>query len=83
MTIVSTNEREVSLVDIVDRIALLEETSTDELTPLYDAVDPESLSTLLDAEDVTVSFRYCDYQVVVRSDGTVFITEYLNGRACV
>lgn len=45
-----------------------------ELPPLYRAVDPEALDELCAGggeSDVHVSFSYCDYRVLVESDGIV------------
>lgn len=43
-------------------------------TPLYDAVDPDALNTLLDTDEpVEVTFEYCDHTVVVDSSGRVTV----------
>lgn len=67
---------------VVSRVADLEGTSPAELTPpLYSAVDPEALDSLLTSATGTsgfegqVSFTYCGYEVCAGSDGEITITE--------
>lgn len=65
---------------VIDRIAALEETDPVELPPLYDAIDPEALDSLVDPPATddsrtasTVRFAYCGYDVRVRSDGEIMV----------
>lgn len=45
-----------------------------ELTPLYDAVDPEALDALIDGmSDGEISFTYAGHEVTAKSDGTVYL----------
>ncbi|WP_440769983.1 HalOD1 output domain-containing protein [Natronorubrum sp. DTA28] len=67
-------------LSIVERIAALEETDPVTLPPLYDAIDPEALNSLVDASTArnsrspaTVRFTYCGYDVAVRRDGEITI----------
>lgn len=53
---------------IVTAVAEHEGTRPETLPPLFDAVDTEALETLLNGEDVQVSFTYCGYRITVTSD---------------
>jgi len=59
-----------SVVTVVsERIAAREGCDVLALPPLYDAVDSEALTALLESgADVTVCFEYCGYRVVVEAD---------------
>ena len=44
--------------------------------PLYEAVDPDALETVLSGDgglSVTVAFEYAGYDVVARSDGSLVV----------
>ena len=62
---------------VVSAVAALSGTSPVELEPLYEAVDPDALDSLVDharradAGDHELWFRYAGYDVGVRSDGRV------------
>lgn len=48
----------------------------EELPPLSQSISVDGLDALLngeDTEDVTVSFRYAGFRVVVHSDGLVYV----------
>lgn len=70
-------------LDIVERVAELEGTDPTTLTPpLYAAIDPEALDSLCQPSDTAtrqtgarVSFTYCGYDVDVREDGEISVTE--------
>lgn len=62
-------------LDIVNRIASIEDTAIDALPPLYEVLDPESLDILLESSDTTVSFTYCGYEITATSDGSLSITD--------
>lgn len=53
----------------------------DALPPLYETIDPDALNALFDSPDaashsaVTVTFRYCGYDVIVEGPGQVTVTE--------
>lgn len=66
--------REISM-EILDRVAELENTTPLQLPCLYDVVDPDCLDSLLDSEGVRVAFSYCGYLVTAVSDGEISITE--------
>lgn len=63
---------------VVSTIAAVSGRSFVDLPPLYTAVDPEALETLVageesgpDREEVEVTFTYADYEISVDSDGEV------------
>lgn len=68
---------------IVHRIADLEGVDPTELTPpLYSVIDPDALDSLFHSPTIGesqtsghVRFTYCSYEVHVRSDGRVSISE--------
>jgi len=50
----------------LERIAAREGCDVLELPPLYDTIDPEALTSLLESDtDVMVCFEYCDYRVLI------------------
>ena len=59
-----------SVITVVsERIAAREGCDVLALPPLYDAIDSEALTSLLESgADVTVCFEYCGYQVVIGPD---------------
>lgn len=46
--------------------------STDEIPPLWNAIDPDALATLVSRPDVTVTFQYAGLDLVVHSGDTVY-----------
>ncbi|QLG48016.1 HalOD1 output domain-containing protein [Natrinema halophilum] len=75
---------------VVERIADLEETNPAELTPpLYAAIDPDALDTLVQSSATKprqtvnrISFTYCGYDVDVRSDGEIDIAKACSEPNC-
>lgn len=57
------------------RAAVPSPDSTDPLPPLFDAIDPDALDTLVASAgtDVTVSFQYAGYAVVIEN-GTISVS---------
>lgn len=68
---------------IVEKVADSEGVDPTELQPpLYEVIEPDALNAVfadaesdVSREDGRVEFTYCGYQVVVRSDGQVSVTE--------
>ena len=61
---------------IVEAVAEREGVDTTELPPLYDAIGPDILEVLHDADadaNQRVTFEYCHYSVTVSSDGLVVL----------
>lgn len=61
---------------LLRRVAEEEGVDEIDLPPLQGTVDVDALETLVSAADydsLTVTFRYCGYQVSVRSDGDVTV----------
>ncbi|WP_049921373.1 HalOD1 output domain-containing protein [Halopiger djelfimassiliensis] len=55
-----------ALATVLTRIAAHEDRDRTALPPLYDAIDPEALTTVLESNaDVTVRFEYEGYRVVI------------------
>lgn len=68
-----TMSRESSTaIEIVDRVAEMEEQDPLDLPPLYDTVDPDALDCL--AESSKVQFEYIGYNITVDS-GTITIDQ--------
>ncbi|EMA29310.1 HalOD1 output domain-containing protein [Halobiforma nitratireducens] len=58
-----------ALASTLERIAAREDCSPTALPPLYDAVDPGAVATVLESPaDATVRFEYDGYHVVVGPD---------------
>jgi len=50
----------------LERIAAREGCDVLELPPLYDTIDPEALTSLLESDtDLMVCFEYCGYRVLI------------------
>lgn len=68
---------------VIDRIAELEGEEPAELSPpLYASIDPQALDSLVRSSNTgesrtveTVQFTYLEYDVCVRSDGEVIVSE--------
>jgi len=56
-------------IQLVDRIAELENTRPSELPPVYDVIDPDYLNSLLESEGVSVEFSYFGYEITLTSEG--------------
>ena len=72
---------ETSPVEAV--VELITETTNQDLTsldPLYEHVEPETLTTLLTtsdgdhAPDVQIELTYADYEIILRRTGDVYLT---------
>jgi hypothetical protein len=64
-----------SVVDeITAGVASLENTTPDELRPLYEVIDPEALERLFRETRGQLTFEYLDYEVTVSHDYSVEIT---------
>jgi len=65
------------LYEIVGEVARREECDPTNLPPLYSAVDPESLQSIIESAEAEdgpiVRITYCGYDVAVEGDGTVEI----------
>lgn len=65
---------------VVERIAALEDVGQTELDPLYGAIDPDALDTLVGAagyrdSTLQVEFTYHGYNVTVTGEGVIHIDE--------
>ena len=65
---------------VVARIANTEGVEATELTPLYDAIDPDALDALVASADrdetpLEIEFTYHGYDVTVTTEGVVHIDE--------
>lgn len=65
---------------IVERVAALEEIDHTELDPLYEAIDPDALDTLVETtgrsdSPLQVEFTYHGYEVTVTGDEVVHVDE--------
>jgi len=69
---------------IVEKTAKATDTDTLEQPPLYDAVDPEALDTLIERmSSGEVEFVYAGHDVTVESDGTITLEERPDERSTV
>ncbi|MXR20340.1 HalOD1 output domain-containing protein [Halobacterium bonnevillei] len=63
-------------VRISDKVSANAGCDVVELPPLYDAIDPEQLDSLVETmTDGAVSFRYTGHDITVTSDGTVTLSD--------
>lgn len=65
---------------MVERVANSEGVDPLELSPLYDAIDPDALDSLVgcsngDGSDLEIEFTYCGYDVTVSGEGVVHLAE--------
>lgn len=86
-TVISTRSEtlfdEKPSLAVIDRIAELEGEDPAELSPpLYDAIDPQALDSLFRPSNAgesravqTVQFTYLEYDICVRSDGEITVSE--------
>jgi len=72
----SNDDRPPSTV-IVDAVSERADTAVTELPPLYDVVDPDALDALFAGSETfgVVTFEYAGYDVTVRADGVVDVSE--------
>ncbi|WP_049941582.1 HalOD1 output domain-containing protein [Haloterrigena turkmenica] len=73
---------ETPSLEIIERVASLEETDPLALPPLYDTIDPDALDSLVQSSaadgartESTIRFTYCGYDVRVGADGGVVVSE--------
>ena len=76
--IAGESSSETPSLEVIERVASLEGTDPLALPPLYDAIDPEALNSLVRPSgsdgartEATVRFTYCGYDVRVSADGEV------------
>ena len=64
------------IFQITERVATAERVDVLSLPPLFDAIDPEALSTLVETsgDSTTVQFAYVGYEITVTGDGSVTIS---------
>lgn len=65
---------------VVERIAKHEDADPTELSPLFDAIDPDALDAIIDSAErrntpLDIEFSYHGYAVTVTSDGAVHVTD--------
>lgn len=61
---------------VIEAVAGATGTDALELPPLYDAIDPDALNTLVEGSGgVTISFVYAGQEVCIESDGAIRIGE--------
>ena len=65
------------LFDITEEIAEREGVETTDLPALYEYVNPEALTDIVDSanEDLRIEFSYCHYQITVNGNGSIQILE--------
>lgn len=75
-------ENETVSERVIQAVATTSSADPLELPPLYDAVDPDALDSLVtEMTDGEVVFAYAGYEVTVRSDGTIMVDETTADRA--
>lgn len=66
-------------IEILETVAEREEIAAEELSPLYETVDPDALDRLFaspaDDRTITIRFEYEGYTVHVSDDGDVELSE--------
>lgn len=65
---------------VIERIAQHEDVDPAELTPLFDAIDPDALDAMIDGAErrntpLDIVFSYHGHHVTVTSDGAVQVTD--------
>lgn len=70
---------------VVERIAHHEGVDPVDLTPLYDAIDPDALDAIIDGAEqrntpLDIEFTYHGYDVTVTSDGAVHVVRETGAR---
>ena len=74
MNTTSVNSNGDWLTTVVTHVSESEGIPFEELPPLYDTLDTECLTRLLESNSVDVSFSYCGYTVSIEADGDISIT---------
>ena len=72
---VPENVSDPIIIRIIEYVADSIGRDVEDLAPLYDSIDPDALTTILQAENVSVSFEYDGVDVHVWSDGTMCVSE--------
>lgn len=67
-------EYESPTVAVISAVSAVENTPPDELPPLSDSLDPDAINAIIEATDssdgtVSVTFTYCNYEVVLFQRG--------------
>ena len=67
---VSASER------VVGTVADAEDAEPTELSPLYEAIDPDALDSLVEGsdDDLCIDFECCGYDITVKGEETVELT---------
>jgi hypothetical protein len=61
---------------VIEKVATATDSEALDLPPLYEAIDPDALDTVVeDLSDGELRFRYVDQAVTVTSDGTVTVDD--------
>lgn len=62
---------------VIEHISAITGRERTAFAPLYEAVDPEALDSLIDSSDrsgpVSISFEYAGHSITVRSDGELVV----------
>jgi len=77
-SVVSIEDSDFPASAVADAVAERDGVDTTDLPPLYDAIGPDVLEVLHDAEadsDHSVTFDYAGYTITVSADGTIVIRE--------
>lgn len=71
-----THNQSISL-KVIQAVADREGVDPTELSPLYDAIDPEALDSLFKSKDTDgrVEFHWLGYRIVVYSSGSIRVIE--------
>lgn len=65
-------ENDTLLAEIVDAVTTAEQCKASDLPPLYETIDYEMLTRVVEGPDtVKVTFEYLDHTVTVNGDGRV------------
>ena len=83
MTVERSEQVQTPSTRVIERVAALEGVDPTELeVPLYGAIDPDLLDSLVETaadrpyrSPVRIEFSYYCYDVVVTSDGSISVTE--------
>lgn len=62
---------------VVEAVAAVEGTPPDELSPLYETLEPDALDSLFrrNSVDGWVEFEYCGWHLDVNADGRIVVRE--------
>ena len=61
---------------VVMAVAEREGATPDELRPLYDVLDPDSLDALCTVGEVSITFRYGGYFVTIAADESIHLEKH-------